>query len=103
MRHGMATEFAIKTEDLGRLYKIRGGKKGQAKELVAGFDVLAQPQQVRPRINMVSGGESSGYGLLTVRENLWMFGQFYGLDHKASYKRIDELLAITGLSDRANT
>jgi ABC-2 type transport system ATP-binding protein len=70
---------------------------------VAGYDVLTQAKQVRPRINMVSGGESSGYGLLTVRENLWMFGQFYGLDSKASYKRIDELLAITGLKDRANT
>ena len=70
---------------------------------VAGYNVFTHPQAVRPRINMVSGGESSGYGLLTVRENLWMFGQFYGLDSKASYKRIDELLAITGLSDRANT
>jgi ABC-2 type transport system ATP-binding protein len=70
---------------------------------VAGYDVLTQAKAVRPRINMVSGGESSGYGLLTVRENLWMFGQFYGLDSKASYKRIDELLAITGLADRANT
>ncbi|HEX7620686.1 MAG TPA: ATP-binding cassette domain-containing protein, partial [Anaerolineales bacterium] len=37
---------------------------------VAGHDVIEAPQLVRPRINMVSGGESSGYGLLTVRENL---------------------------------
>ncbi len=70
---------------------------------VAGFDVLTEAKAVRPRINMVSGGESSGYGLLTVRENLWMFGQFYGMDSKDSYKRIDELLTITGLKDRANT
>jgi len=70
---------------------------------VAGYNVLTQAKSVRPRINMVSGGESSGYGLLTVRENLWMFGQFYGLDSKGSYKRIDELLEITGLKDRANT
>ncbi len=46
---------------------------------VAGFDVVREPQKIRPRINMVSGGEASGYGLLTVRENLWMFAQFYGL------------------------
>src|SRR3990172_11620736 len=39
---------------------------------VAGHDVVAEPQRIRPLINMVSGGESSGYGLLTVRENLWM-------------------------------
>jgi ABC-2 type transport system ATP-binding protein len=70
---------------------------------VAGYDVYTQPQQVRPRINMVSGGESSGYGLLTVRENLWMFGQFYGLDTRTAHKRIDALLAVVGLADRANT
>ncbi len=140
--------LAIQTEHLGRVYKVRGSKKTEAKTrvalddvnlevaqgeffgllgpngagkttlikilttllapssgqaLVAGFDVLTQPQQVRPRINMVSGGESSGYGLLTVRENLWMFGQFYGLDNKTTYQRIDQLLAVVGLSDRANT
>ena len=52
---------------------------------------------------MVSGGESSGYGLLTVRENLWMFGQFYGLDNKTTFKRIDTLLEVVGLKDRAHT
>jgi ABC-2 type transport system ATP-binding protein len=46
---------------------------------VAGIDVSAKPEEVRKRINMVSGGETSGYGLLTVRENLWMFSQFYGI------------------------
>jgi ABC-2 type transport system ATP-binding protein len=141
-------DFAIKTESLGRIYKIRGSKKGEAKErialtdinlevprgeffgllgpngagkttlikimvtlltptsgraLVAGYDVAKDSQKVRPRINMVSGGESSGYGMLTVRENLWMFGQFYGMDNKTTWKRVDELLEIVGLKDRANT
>ena len=40
---------------------------------VLGYDVEKEAQAIRPRINMVSGGETSGYGLLTVRENLWMF------------------------------
>ena len=31
---------------------------------------------------MVAGGEQSGYGILTVREQLWMFSQFYGLPRK---------------------
>ncbi|GIV96430.1 MAG: ABC transporter [Herpetosiphonaceae bacterium] len=70
---------------------------------VWGFDVVQDSLQVRRHINMVSGGESSGYGLLTVRENLWMFSQFYGLDSKAARKRIDELLEIVGLADRAGT
>ena len=142
------TDSAIKTQQLGRIYKIRGSKKNEPKErialsdinlevprgeffgllgpngagkttlikilvtllspttgraFVAGYDVAQQAESVRPRINMVSGGESSGYGLLTVRENLWMFGQFYGLDTKTALHRIDELLEIVGLKDRANT
>ncbi|WP_029215108.1 ABC transporter ATP-binding protein [Kallotenue papyrolyticum] len=141
-------DLAIKTECLGRVYRIKGAKKGELKErvaladvnlevprgqffgllgpngagkstlikilttllaptqgvaYVAGYDVARAPQRVRPLINMVSGGESSGYGLLTVRENLWMFGQFYGLDSKTTYRRIDALLEMIGLSDRANT
>jgi len=74
---------------------------GQA--CVTGFDVIQDPQKVRSRINMVSGGESSGYGLLTVRENLWMFSQFYGIPSKEANRRIKELLEVVGLEDRLNT
>ncbi len=142
--------YAIETQDLGRIYKIRGNKKEKAirKELVAltdvnlkveqgelfgllgpngagkttlikilttllaptsgrasvsGFDVIEAPHLIRPRINMVSGGESSGYGLLTVRENLWMFSQFYGVPSKEAYRRIDELLKRVGIFDRRHT
>lgn len=70
---------------------------------VWGYDVLHQADSVRRHINMVSGGESSGYGLLTVRENLWMFTQFHGLDSKTANKRIDELLEVMDLADRAKT
>lgn len=141
-------DFAIETEHLSRIYKLRGGKKTEPKQLVAlegvnlqvrrgelfgllgpngagkttlikilttllspssgwarvaGFDVVKEPHNVRPRINMVSGGESSGYGLLTVRENLWMFSQFYGIPSAQANQRIKELLEIVGLSDRMNT
>jgi ABC-2 type transport system ATP-binding protein len=51
---------------------------------------------------MVSGGETSGFGILTVRENLWMFSQFYGVTWKESYARIDELLKIVELEDKAH-
>jgi len=70
---------------------------------VAGHDVIQNPNLVRPLINMVSGGESSGYGLLTVRENLWMFSQFYGLPSKEANERIVELLKMVGLEDRIHT
>ena len=70
---------------------------------VAGADVHAEPESVRPRINMVSGGESSGYGLLTVRENLWMFSQFYGVPSKEANERIEALLEMVGMKDRMHT
>lgn len=70
---------------------------------VAAHDVIQSPQLVRPRINMVSGGESSGYGLLTVRENLWMFSQFYGMPSKEANQRIVDLLKMVGLEDRIHT
>ena len=69
---------------------------------VAGLDVVRDTNKVRHLINMVSGGESSGFGILTVRENLWMFSQFYGVTWKESYARIDELLKIVEMEDKAN-
>jgi len=72
------------------------------KAYVAGFDVEKDFQEVRKRINMVSGGEISGYGLLTVRENLWMFTQFYGMKSAVAFKRIDEMLDLFGMADKKN-
>ena len=73
---------------------------GSAK--VLGYDVVREAARIRPRINMVSGGETSGYGLLTVRENLWMFSQFYGIPGKKAKTTIDELLVKFDLMDKAD-
>jgi ABC-2 type transport system ATP-binding protein len=70
---------------------------------VDGLDVVADIQAIRQRINMVSGGETSGYGILTVRENLWLFSQLYGVPRKETRCRIDNLLAAVGLTDKADT
>ncbi len=70
---------------------------------VLGYDVVHQHRALRPFINMVSGGETSGYGLLTVRENLWMFSQFYGLPSGLARERIQALAARLGLLDRLDT
>jgi len=69
---------------------------------VAGFDVEKDFLEVRKRINMVSGGEISGYGLLTVKENLWMFTQFYGMKSSVAKEQIAELLERFGLTDKGN-
>ncbi|MCU0861935.1 MAG: ABC transporter ATP-binding protein, partial [Methanomassiliicoccales archaeon] len=69
---------------------------------VLGHDVEREFQAIRPRINMVSGGETSGYGLLTVKENLWMFSQFYGIEGKKAKKTITDMLELFGMADKAN-
>jgi ABC-2 type transport system ATP-binding protein len=68
---------------------------------VDGKDVVTEAAAVRPLINMVSGGESSGYGILNVRENLWLFARIYGVANDLLRKRIDRMLDVVGLADKA--
>ena len=66
---------------------------------VAGFDVVNETSRIRRIMNMVAGGEQSGYGILTVREQLWMFSQFYGLGMREGWRRVDELADLVGIAD----
>src|SRR3989442_7874090 len=70
--------------------------------LVAGYDVVREAGEVRRRISLISGGESSGYGILTVRECLWMFSQFYGVPAAVGWPRVGELIAVGRLTDQAH-
>ncbi len=70
---------------------------------VNGLDVVKDASELRRYISMVSGGEASGYGLLTVEENLWMFSRFYGLESREARERIGALLEVVGLADRRRT
>ena len=70
---------------------------------VDGKDVVAEAKALRPFINMVSGGESSGYGILTVRENLWLFSRIYGVANAVINRRIDDMLAVVDLADKAGS
>lgn len=67
---------------------------------VFGFDVATQTTQLRRIMNIVSGGEQSGYGLLQVREQLWMFSQFYGFPVREGWRRVDELIEAVGLVEQ---
>jgi ABC-2 type transport system ATP-binding protein len=67
---------------------------------IFGFDVERQTRQIRRIMNMVAGGEQSGYGILTVREQLWMFSQFYGLPARDGWQRVDELIDAVGLDEQ---
>jgi ABC-2 type transport system ATP-binding protein len=70
---------------------------------VDGLDVVTEARVIRPRINMVSGGETSGYGILNVRENLWMFARIYGVPNADIKARIDRMLEVVGLTDKATS
>ncbi len=70
---------------------------------VAGHDVVRDAREVRRRISLVSGGESSGYGILTVRECLWMFSQFYGVPGAVAWPRVDELIDVVDLGEQKHT
>lgn len=70
---------------------------------VDGLDVATQAQEIRPRINMVSGGESSGYGILTVRENLWLFARIYAVANADVKARIERMLDVVGLTEKGNS
>src|SRR5436309_642611 len=70
---------------------------------VAGHDVVRDAGEVRRRIALVSGGESSGYGILNVRECLWMFSQFYGVPGAEARARVDHLITVLGLGPLART
>lgn len=92
---------AGKTTLIKILTTLLAPTSGQA--WVLDHDVVAEAETVRPLINMVSGGETSGYGMLTVRENLWLFGRIYGIANKVLAERIDKMLAVVGLEDKAKS
>ena len=64
------------------------------------FDVERETKKIRRIMNMVAGGEQSGYGILTVNEQLWMFTQFYGLTRAEGWRRVDELIEAVGLQEQ---
>lgn len=97
----LGSNGAGKTTLLRILTTLLAPSSGMA--YVDGLDVTRDFQAIRERINMVSGGETSGFGILNVRENLWLFSQLYGVPSKVALGRIDAMLEIVGLSDKAGT
>ncbi len=61
------------------------------------------PMLIKQQVNMISGGERMIYWRLTGRENLWYFGQLYGIEDKILNQRIEDLLSLVGLEEAADT
>jgi ABC-2 type transport system ATP-binding protein len=89
---------AGKTTLIKILTTLLSASAGSAR--IFGFDVEAETGKIRRIMNMVAGGEQSGYGILNVREQLWMFTQFYGLPGKEGWRRADALIERVGLSEQ---
>lgn len=70
--------------------------------LIEGLDIQKDLNKVRYIINMVSGGESCGYGILSAVENLRLFTEIYGIPWKVAKPRVERMLDVVGLSEKKN-
>jgi ABC-2 type transport system ATP-binding protein len=69
--------------------------------LVAGFDPVTAPAQVRARIGL-AGQNAAVDGLLSARANLDLVGRLYHLPKALRRRRTEELLGQLGLEDAAD-
>ena len=89
---------AGKTTTVGMLTTLVIPTGGKA--FVAGIDVLAHPAQVKQTIGVVSQVNNLDRSL-TVWENLYYHGRFFGMDSRQSRSAADRLLVEFRLEDRA--
>lgn len=68
--------------------------------LVDGVEIGKDLKKIKQKVNMVAGGERMIYWRLTGRENLWYYGQLYGVPNKVLSERIDRLISLVGLEDK---
>jgi len=71
------------------------------KAVVAGYDVVSQPAQVRASIS-ITGQTNAMDPLLTGRENLVLYGRLRGLRRRQAHARADELIQQFDLVDAAD-
>jgi len=90
---------AGKTTAVRILTTLTAPDEGEA--TVAGFDVRAQPAEVRRRIGLAAQ-DATVDPLLTGRENLVMMGELHQLSRKAAQARAAQLLEEFSLADAAD-
>jgi daunorubicin resistance ABC transporter ATP-binding subunit len=90
---------AGKTTTIGMLVTTVVPTSGRA--FVAGIDVLAHPAAAKRRIGVVPQTNTLDRQL-TVAENLYFHGRFFGVGRRAATRRTRELLELFALADRAD-
>ena len=68
---------------------------------VDGLDLAKNPNAVKAKLGLVPQ-EMALYMPLSARQNLMFFGRIYGLKGKGLRQRVDEVLEMIGLTDRAD-
>jgi ABC-2 type transport system ATP-binding protein len=86
---------AGKSTTIRMLSTLTRPTKGTA--TIGGFDVAKQDNEVRKLVGIVSE-KLIMYNRLTARENLWFFGNLFGMPKEELNDRIDELLALVQLT-----
>jgi ABC-2 type transport system ATP-binding protein len=69
---------------------------------VNGYDVVEEDEKVKASIGLVTSEERSFYWRLTGRKNLRFFASLHNFSNSEMKSRIDEVLRIVGLEDRAD-
>jgi sodium transport system ATP-binding protein len=87
---------AGKTTTLRMLSTVVSPTSGTA--VIAGHDVVREPDRVRASIGFLSGNTGL-YPRLSPREVLRYFGRLYGMDDVLIRRRTDELAALLDMSD----
>jgi ABC-2 type transport system ATP-binding protein len=91
---------AGKTTTIKMLTTLLTPTSGSAK--VLGYDIVKDVTRIRRRIGIIFGGERGLYYRVSGRENLRYFADLYGVPMSKRDSRIDDLLEMVGLKDRAD-
>ncbi len=70
--------------------------------VMAGHDLVREPEKVRRCIGILFGGESGLYDRLTAAENIAYFGRLNNMDDSALKERIRELVRIFNMEEYIN-
>jgi len=90
---------AGKTTTISIMSGLLGPTSGEV--LIAGHSIHARPVDAKRLIGVVPD-EIALCSTITARENLALWGKMYGLRGQKLQQRIDAVLEIAGLTDRAN-
>jgi len=92
---------AGKTTTIKMLITMLAPTSGTCK--VLGYNTFGQEKMIRDKINFIFGGEYGLYRRLSARDNLKYFANLYKVPLSVRDKRINDLLELVGLTDRADT